>query len=360
MKKTKICKIFLLVVALVLLLTACGGSKKEVKDNGKLMVYNWGEYIDPEVIAMFEKEYGIQVIYDMFETNEEMYPQVEMGAVDYDVICPSEYMIEKLIQNDLLMEIDFSKIPNAKNLSKKWMDFVKTIDDNKYTIPYMVGSVGILYNKTLLDEKGLPYPEKWADLWKEEYKGEVLMQNSVRDAMMVALKKNGFSMNSISDKELEIAIYDLLQQKPLVQAYVVDQARDKMISGEAMIGVIYSGEVMYVCNENPDYEYRYVLPEEGTNVWLDGWVIPNTCQNIDNAHKWIDYMCRPDIAKKNAEFITYESPNEEAKKIIDEGCVLDEKLVIDNSKDEDNELYRYLGDNVDDIYNEKWKRLKAE
>ncbi|MCQ2609405.1 MAG: extracellular solute-binding protein [Lachnospiraceae bacterium] len=269
-------------------------------------------------------------------------------------------MIEKMIQNNLLLPVDFSKIPNYKNCSKKWIELLKDIKGDQYAVPYMSGSVGILYNKTLLDEKGLPYPEKWADLWNPCYEGEILMQNSVRDSMMVALKKNGFSMNSKSDKELEIAIYDLLEQKPLVQAYVVDQVRDKMIAGEAMVALLYSGEVIYISDESSNYEYRYVMPEEGTNVWLDGWVISKNSQNVENAHKWLDFMCRPDVAKKNAEFITYESTNDEALKIIDDEYKLNDKIVINNSSDEKNELYHYLGDEVDEMYNEKWKRLKAE
>lgn len=349
---------FLLLFSLVASLTACGNNNKNY-ENGEVYVYNWGEYIDPTCIDMFEDEYHIKVIYDMFETNEEMYPQIEKGSVSYDCICPSEYMIEKMKENDLLYELDFDKIPEYKNISKDSIGYLRQANIDKYSVPYMQGSVGILYNKTLLDEKGLPYPETWADLWKEEYKGEILMQNSVRDAFMVALKKNGLSMNTTSDKELEMATYDLIEQKPLVQAYVVDQVRDKMVSGEAMIGVIYSGEVLYVSHESEDYEYKYVLPSEGTNVWYDAWVITKDSKNIDNAHKWLDFMCRPDIAKMNCEFITYESPNTEALKIIDSEYILDDSIVINNAPSSKNEIYRHLGE-AEELYNEKWKRVKSK
>lgn len=348
----------ILVVVLSFAMFGCGGESKNY-ENGEVYVYNWGEYIDPECIDLFEDEYHIKVIYDMFETNEEMYPQIERGSVSYDCICPSEYMIEKMKDNDLLLELDFGKIPEYKNISKDSISYLSVAGTDKYAIPYMGGSVGILYNKTLLDEKGLPYPESWADLWKDEYKGEILMQNSVRDAYMVALKKNGFSMNSTSDKELEMATYDLIEQKPLVQAYVVDQVRDKMVSGEAMIGVIYSGEVLYVSHENEDYEYKYVIPTEGTNVWYDAWVIPKNSKNVENAYKWLDFMCRPDVAKMNCEFITYESPNEEALKIIDDEYILDDSIVINNSSNDKNEIFRYLGE-AEELYNEKWKRLKSK
>ena len=336
-----------------------------VQDNNEsnvLSVYNWGEYIDPEVITMFEQETGIRVNYDMFETNEEMYPRIEKSAASYDCICPSEYMIEKMIKNDLLQEVDKSSMKYYNNLNKEKLAMMDQVDNgNKYAVPYMCGTVGILYNKTLLDEKKLPYPETWADLFKEEYKDEILMQNSVRDAFMVALKKNGYSMNSTDANELDKATDDLVAQKPLVQAYVVDQVRDKMIAGEAAIGVIYSGEVIYIKTEAADngYEYKYVLPKEGTNVWIDGWVIPKNAKNVENANKWIDFMCREDVAKMNAEFITYESPNDAANKIINSDYKLEGDIIVDYTKN-NNEVFKYLGDEVDDMYNERWKKIKGQ
>lgn len=207
----------------------------------------------------------------------------------------------------------------------------------------------------------MPYPETWADLFKEEYKDEILMQNSVRDAFMVALKKNGYSMNSTDANELDKATDDLVAQKPLVQAYVVDQVRDKMIAGEAAIGVIYSGEVIYIKTEAADngYEYKYVLPKEGTNVWIDGWVIPKNAKNVENANKWIDFMCREDVAKMNAEFITYKSPNDAANKIINSDYKLEGDIIVDYTQN-NNEVFKYLGDEVDDMYNERWKKIKGQ
>ncbi len=173
------------------------------------------------------------------------------------------------------------------------------------------GTVGILYNTSMVAPEDVP--TKWADLWDEKFKGEILMQDSVRDAFMVALKSLGYSMNTKSESELREAKDLLIQQKPLVQAYVVDQVRDKMIGGEAAIGVIYSGEMLYIQDEvaslDLDYDLEYVLPEEGTNVWIDSWVIPKNAKNKENAEKWIDFLCRPDIAKMNFEYITYATPN---------------------------------------------------
>ena len=238
-----------------------------------------------------------------------MYPKVEAGASEYDVICPSDYMIQKMLENDLLAELNFDNIPNAKaNIGAQYWDQSKEFDpDNKYSVPYCWGTVGILYNKTMVDDP----VDSWSILWNEKYKDNILMQDSVRDAFMVGLKLNGYSMNSTDTAELEAARNSLIQQKPFVQAYVVDQVRDKMIGNEAAIGVIYSGEAIYTQRENPDLEY--VIPKEGTNVWIDSWVISKNAPNKENGEKFIDFMCRPEIALMNFEFITYSTPTDAAR-----------------------------------------------
>ena len=333
-------------------------------DGGELYVYNWGEYIDEDVISQFEEETGITVVYDLFETNEEMYPVIEAGAVNYDVVCPSDYMIQKMRENDLLAELNFDNIPNIDQIDPAYMEMSQAFDpENKYSVPYCWGTVGILYNTKLLDELGVPAPTKWADLWDERLSGEILMQDSVRDAFMVALKKDGYSMNSESKDELEQAKQELIDQKPLVQAYVIDQVRDKMIGGEAAIGVIYSGEMPYIQDEvaslGLDYDLEYVIPEEGTNLWLDSWVIPKNAKNKENAEKWIDFMCRPEIAKANFEYITYPTPNKGAFELLDEDMQNNKAVFPDIDSLKDSEVYQYLGDDTDAIYNELWKEVKA-
>ena len=333
-------------------------------DGSELYVYNWGEYIDEDVISQFEDETGITVVYDLFETNEEMYPVIEAGAVNYDVVCPSDYMIQKMRENDLLAELNFDNIPNIDQIDPAYMEMSQAFDpENKYSVPYCWGTVGILYNTKLLDELGVPAPTKWADLWDERLSGEILMQDSVRDAFMVALKKDGCSMNSESKDELEQAKQELIDQKPLVQAYVIDQVRDKMIGGEAAVGVIYSGEMLYiqdeVANLGLDYDLEYVIPEEGTNLWLDSWVIPKNAKNKENAEKWIDFMCRPEIAKANFEYITYPTPNKGAFELLDEDMQNNKAVFPDIDSLKDSEVYQYLGDDTDAIYNELWKEVKA-
>lgn len=280
--KKRVCSI--MAVAAVAALSAvtmsgCGKSAEKAGGAGEVYVYNWGEYIDEDVIAQFKEETGIDVIYDMFETNEEMYPVIEAGGVKYDAVCPSDYMIQKMIENNMLAEINFDNIPNIKEIDSKYMDMSRSFDpENKYSVPYCWGTVGILYNTSMVAPEDAP--TKWSDLWDEKFKDNILMQDSVRDAFMVALKSLGYSMNTTNEAEIAEARDLLIKQKPLVQAYVIDQVRDKMIGGEAAMGVIYSGEMLYIQQEvadlGLDYSLEYVIPEEGTNLWLDSWVIPPT------------------------------------------------------------------------------------
>ena len=344
-------------------LGGCGGkSSSASKGAGELYVYNWGEYIDEEVIHMFEEETGIKVIYDLFETNEEMYPVIEAGGRTYDVVCPSDYMIQKMAENDMLAEINFDNVPNIDQIDPVYLERSKSFDpDNKFSVPYCWGTVGILYNTSLVAPEDIP--TKWSDLWKETFSGEILMQDSVRDAFMVALKSLGYSMNSESRAELEEARDLLIQQKPLVQAYVIDQVRDKMIGGEAALGVIYSGEMLYIQEEvesqGLDYDLEYVIPQEGTNVWIDSWVIPKNAKNKENAEAWINFMCRPEIAKMNFEYITYPTPNKGAFELLDEELQNNKALFPDVDSLDNCEVFQYLGDEVDTIYNDLWKEVKS-
>ena len=328
----------------------------------QLYVYNWGEYIDESVIEEFEEETGIEVVYALFETNEEMYPVSEAGAVRYDVVCSSDYMIQKMSENGLLAEINFDNIPNLSQIDPIYLERSKSFDpENKYSVPYTWGTVGILYNTERIKELGVPAPTKWSDLWDERYRGEILMQDSVRDAFMVALKMRGYSMNSTDPEELAQARDLLIQQKPLVQAYVVDQVRDKMIGGEAAVGVIYSGEMLYIQEESAeaDFTLEYVVPEEGTNIWIDSWVIPANARNKENAEKWINFLCRPDIAKKNFDYITYSTPNKGAYEMLDDELKNNQALFPDVNQMANSEVFQYLGDEADSLYNEMWKEVKS-
>lgn len=349
----KILALLLCSITCMAMFTGCGSDSGT---NGEVYVYNWGEYIDPETITMFEEETGIKVIYDEFETNEIMFPKVEAGSSTYDVICPSDYMIQKMLDNDMLQELNFDNMPNAKaNIGTQYYEQAAAFDpENKYCVPYCWGTVGILYNKTMVDEP----VTSWSILWNEKYADNILMQDSVRDAFMVALKLNGASMNSMDETELETAKDNLILQKPLVQAYVVDQVRDKMIGGEAALGVIYSGEAIYTQRENPDLEY--VIPMEGTNVWIDGWVVPKNAPNKENAEKFIDFMCRGDIALMNFEYITYSTPNIAAQELIEDEDIRNSQIAFPDLSQYNNlETYTYLGTEGDELYNNLWKEVMS-
>jgi len=312
--------------------------------------------MDQDVITLFEEETGIKVVYDEFETNEIMYPKVETGASEYDVICPSDYMISKMIESDLLSELNFDNMPNAKaNIGEQYWEQSKGFDpENKYSVPYCWGTVGILYNKTMVEEP----VDSWSILWDEKYADSILMQDSVRDAFMVALKLNGNSMNTLDETELAAARDLLIKQKPLVQAYVIDQVRDKMIGGEAALGVIYSGEAIFTQRENPDLEY--VVPKEGSNVWIDSWCIPKAAQHVENAEKFLNFLCRPDIALKNFKYITYSTPNDAARELIEDDDIRNSEIAF---PDEETlarcETFTYLGDDADEVYNQLWREVKS-
>lgn len=296
MKKTAL---FLVMVLLAATLAGCGEQKETLK------VYNVGMYMDKSTVADFEKEYGVKVIYDEFNTNEEMYVKIANNQDAYDVLVPSDYTIDRLIQEDMLAKLDKENMPNFKNIAEEYLN-PEYDPNNDYNVPYMVGTLGILYNKTMVSDP----VDNWNILWNEKYKGQVFMWDSMRDAIGPALKSLGYSMNSEDDKELAEAKQKLIDQRPLVQAYVGDEIRDKMIGNEGALALIYSGDAKTAIDENPDLDYA--VPKEGSNKWVDGFVVLKTTKHKELAEKFIDFMCRPDIAVRNMTETGYTSPIKEA------------------------------------------------
>ena len=307
-----------LILALVLalcMLCGCGGSSTEETAatetestqsetaTTELTVFNCYDYIDPEVIELFEEETGITVKYCNYTTNEEMYTKLEAVSGTYDVIFPSDYMIERLIANDMLEELDMSKLPNAAGLMERFQN--PDYDaNNAHSIPYMWGTLGYLYNTEMISED----LDSWSALFDEKYAGQVIMMNSMRDTVGIALKYLGYSLNTREESELNAACDLLVKQKQdkIESGYLLDETKDKMVGGEAAIGVIYSGDAQYAIEKND--KLKYVIPKEGSNIWVDGMCIPKGSKNIDAAHQFIDFMCREDIAKMNFEYIHYCSP----------------------------------------------------
>lgn len=332
------------------------GRKSASNSKDQVIVYNWGEYMDPEVLTLFREETGIDVVYEEFETNEIMYPKVQSGAISYDVICPSDYMIQRMIENDLLAKINYDNVPNLQYIGETYLKQSRQFDkSNEYSVPYCWGTVGILYNKTMIQDP----VDSWSILWDDTYKNNILMQDSVRDAFGVTLKYLGYSLNSTDLDELNEAKELLIKQKPLVQAYVVDQVRDKMIGNEAALGVIYSGEAIYTQSENPNLEY--VIPKEGSNLWIDSWVIPKNAKHKENAEAFINFLCRPDIAKMNFDYITYSTPNEGARKLIEDEALRNSTIAFPSEEALKNcETFQYIGNKYDAIYNELWREVKSK
>ena len=296
--------VMMVVASFVLLLTACSTDTRE-----KLYVYNVGEYIDREVLAMFEEEFNCKVVYELYDSNETMYQKIKAGGTNYDVAFPSDYMAEKMIKENLVLPLDYSKIPIFKYISDEYKNLPYD-EENLYTVPYFWGTVGILYDKTVVKEP----VDSWSILWDEDYKGNIFMYDSQRDSLMVALKLLGYSMNSQNVDELEAAKNLLIEQRPLVYAYVTDQVIDNMIAGNAALAVVYSGDATYIMSENENMEFA--IPKEGSNMWVDSMVIPSTAQNVELAHKFINFMQRPDIALMNTEYVMYSTPNTEVLNIV--------------------------------------------
>ncbi len=292
----------LVALALVLSLTVIGLSGCGEKTT-TITVFNCFDYIDEKVLEMFTQETGIKVTYTNYTSNEEMYAKMENGSGTYDVIFPSDYMVERLIREDKLAKLDLNAMPNLANLIE-WTRHPDCDPNGEYSAAYMWGTVGILYNPELTGEE----ITSWGSLFDPKYQHGVFMLDSYRDSFCVALKYLGFSVNSHDEAEMEQVKELLMQQKQdgIVAGYFTDETKDKMIAGEAAMAVMYSGDALYAIDGNENLVY--VVPEEGSNVWIDCMCIPKASKHKEAAQKFIDFMCRPDIAELNQEYIYYSSP----------------------------------------------------
>ncbi len=334
----------LLGVIALLALTSC--QKKEVVN-----VYNWGEYIDKAILDDFEKETGIKVEYDNFVTNEDLYVKMTQGSNKYDVIVPSDYMIERMVNEKLIQKMDFSKIPNAQNVDAKYRDPAYD-PEGAYSVPYFWGTVGIVYNKTMVKGE----VNSWDILWDPAYNQQIIMLDSSRDSIGIALKKLGYSMNSRNEKELQEAKQLLIEQKPLVYAYLVDETKDNMINGNAALGVMFSGDAYDALRQNPDL--AYAIPKEGSNLWYDAMVVPSNAENEANAYKFIDYMCRPEVSAKNAEFVGYSVPISSAVALLPDEMKNSEVAYPDIAKLPNMEIYNDPKEVVE-LYDTIWTDIKS-
>ncbi len=340
------------ILLLLLALTACGSGKtNEQGYYDRLNVYNWGDYVDPQVLEDFEKEYGIKINYENYANNEEMLAKIQAGGTDYDVIFPSEYMVEAMINQELLQEIDMNNLPNFKNIGEQFKNLPYD-PENKYSIPYFWGTMGIIYNTQLVEEE----IDSWEALWNPKYRRNIIMIDSARDTIGITLKKLGYSLNTRNIEELEQAKDELVRQKELVKAYEVDAYKDMMIAGEAAMALAWSGDAMLLIEENPDLDY--VIPNEGTNLWFDAMAVPITSKHKREAELFIDYMMRPDVAAKCAAYVMYATPNVEAMKLLPEEITEDELAYPKGNIFEKGEVFIDLGEFTTE-YDRVWTEIKA-
>ena len=301
-------KKFLSVLLLLVLILPAAALADEVVN-----VFNWEDYIDEAVLEMFTEETGIKVKYMNFTTVEDMIVKVEANPGAFDLCFPSDYIIERMIKKDMLAEINYENVPNAA-LTIPYLQSPAYDPDNKYSVPYLWGTVGILYNTKMVDEP----VTSWSILWNSKYANNVFMLDSIRDSMGITLKYLGHSMNTQEIPAIISAKQKLIDQKKsgVVKAYQVDETKDKMVAGEAALALVWSGDAQYAIDLNPDL--AYAVPEEGSNVWVDGMVIPKDAKNKENAEKLIDFLCRPEIAKMNCEYVRYACPNAGAIELMGE------------------------------------------
>ena len=325
--------------AMVLTLAGCGGSGGGDRpfEGQELHLYNWGEYMGENLIADFEEQTGATVKVDYFDSNEQMYIRVANGE-SFDVLVPSDYMIQRLMEEDLLQPLDKSKLSNLDLLN----DDVMGLDydpENEYSVPYFWGTVGIVYDKTKVSEEDLE-KEGYNIFLDTKYKGDIYLYDSERDSFMMALKSLGYSMNTDNEDELNEAYEWLLQCVQTMEPEIVtDEIIDNMAQGRKALGLIYSGDATYVMSENENM--GFYMPETGTNLWSDAMVIPKNAENPELAHAFIDYVCTYEAAMDNSSFVGYTSPNEEVMNELAEGDFAGINAYIPRADNDNDEVFRY-------------------
>ena len=339
------------------MLSGCSDNEGVEKTGQVLYVYNWGEYISNgddgslDTNKQFEKETGIKVEYITYSNNEEMYTKIKSGSMTVDVIIPSDYMISQMISEGMLEKLDYDNIPNAENIDDS---FANPIYDptGEYSVPYTWGCTALFYDSRYVDEEDID-ETSWDLLWNEKYSGKILMFNNQRDAFGVAEAKLGYSLNTENQEELEASYQELVKQSPLVQGYYGDEIFDKMESGEAIIAPYYNGDLLMI-QESNEYVKGYI--PNGANKFVDAMCIPTCCQNKTAAEKYIDFMCREDIALANAEYIGYASPISAVVDELDDE-VKGEFFYPSEEKLSTCEVFYQLSNETNTYLSQKWEEL---
>lgn len=319
-----------------------------------LNLYNWGDYIDPSLLTKFEEETGYRVVYETFDSNEAMYTKIQQGGTAYDLAIPSEYMIDRMMEEKLVLPIDHSRLKGLENIDEDFLDLAFD-PGNQYSIPYFWGTLGIIYNDQMIEEESI---QTWDDLWDPSLRNSLMLIDSAREVMGFSLQSLGYSLNSKNMDELNQAKEKLDTLMPNVKAIVADEIKMYMIQEEAAIAVTFSGEAVDMIDENE--HLHYVVPEEGSNLWFDNIVIPKTATNLDAAYAFINFMLDPENAAQNADYIGYSTPNKEAMKLLPEETTEDEQFYPSQEAIEHMEVYENLGPEYLGIYNDLYLEFKMK
>ncbi|GGN93907.1 ABC transporter substrate-binding protein [Saccharibacillus kuerlensis] len=344
--------ILILVAALALILLANRLNSSQGYSSGNtLTIYNWGDYIDPELLDRFQEETGITVIYQTFDSNEAMLTKIEQGGTTFDVAVPSDYAIEKMRADNLLIPLDHDKIPNMQYIDSKFMN-LSFDPDNKYSMPYFWGTLGVVYNPNLTD---LTF-ESWEDLWDPSLRNDLLLTDGAREVIGTGLASLGYSLNDTNEEHLQEALDKLMGMSPNVKAIVGDEIKLLLANDEAAAGLVFSGDASEIMSENEELDY--VVPEEGSNLYFDNMVIPKTAQNVDGAMQFINFMLDPEVNAQNTEYVGYSTPNDAALALLPEDVSSDERFYPPDELTAHLEVYENLGKKMLVHYNELFLRFK--
>lgn len=326
--------------------TAVAGSSDTI------IIYNWGDYIDPELLTKFTEETGYKVIYETFDSNEAMYTKIKQGGTNYDIAVPSEYTIDKMVKEGLLLPIDYSQVMGMEHIDERFLN-LSFDPNNQYSIPYFWGTLGVVYNTKMVDEGAI---QTWNDLWKPEFKDSILFIDGAREMLGIALQSQGYSLNENDAEIVKAAGVHLKTLMPNAKAIIADEMKMYMAQEEAAVAVTFSGEAATMLDENENL--AYVLPEPATNVWFDNIVIPKTASNLPGAYAFISFMNEPENAAQNAEYVGYSTPNKDAIPLLPEEVTSDESFYPSAEQIEHMEVYENLGPELLGLYNDLFLEAK--
>lgn len=301
-------------------LSSCSKKNSSAKSN-QLNIYSWADYLHPATIPEFQRRFGIEVVYDTFASNESLLAKLQAGATAYDIIVPTSYMIKQLRKLGKLSIIDHDRLPNLKNIMPRFQD-PKFDPHLEHSIPYTWGTTGVAFNSAAMAPSD--WPKNTDIFWDKRYAHRMTLLDDARETIGMSLKRNGMSFNCVDEQKINSAVVDLIQQKPLTMCYTSDQVIVQLASGDSWLSLVYSGDAYQARRENKDV--KYIIPENGTSIWLDNLCIPNGAPHVDNAYKWINFMLEPEVAAATASYTRYATPNQAAIKLLSSEQTSDRNL----------------------------------